>query len=861
MFAQSSSQGSYPPMQSFGHAQPHGIQGVDVNSPEVFKQNMQSIGQQIAQVQNLIQSILLGIQNAYHPGNTPTQAEADIATLKQLVQLLIEMLRQSGLATFQCTLLLKPKFPTNNNLWLLRRDRSMRYINDKTVCNKVLRYLLIGWTHSELIWGVRDCGCSSSVLKFYIRCNLHCFGGRLTDPGLVGRKFRVYNSKQDDEAPTSQIGIYLATLAAANTSTCSAITVFPNKLEGDKLIPLAESRSFDVTLVDANASMSTLAYVEIPGSATRLRSPGGAVRHELRPAYKEVIPLPSPSPPPSPTRDRDRSNSVVNPLSPTFSLLPQMLLSSVIPPGATTSTSNSTSSSAGGGSLKTNPARDKTSGDAPVLLSNKDPLSIPTTTNNFKRFVARVGPVFWVQDRIEEVLFWRRGWKVTGVWMVFYTLLCFYPRFIFVLPHIAGIAVILATYPYAASPHDSPPAQATEGSIPWQANLQAIQNLMGFVSDAHAEILPYTQHVVLPPLPAPSPTASRSPPSSPTPGSTFSFSPRPGSSSSTASNSNIQEVSTLRTSYAPHILTLLVLTFPPTLFVVSNPYFPIRLVCLVGGLAPFVATNPHMQLYAPYLFKNVLIPLIEHSWRKLVVWVSTYQLPPPVRHILKLFSSKTRPSPTSAASAKETFLGSLVTPPTTSPVTTLKVVLQRIVDNDHLPDECWNAEMKEVELWENERYLGTTRSASPTFSSMGDGIGFSDGLTIPSEADDVVGWSKTNLKPGERMAWTRGRDGWSPVGSASTSGNGNNGSVWGSGSSGTRNSVIGDGLKRISSRSSTIPGLGSDSQLEGEVSSNLTFSIAPGWSFVQTEDWRKDLGAGWAEDSGGGDEGLWMGVH
>ncbi|TFK64181.1 hypothetical protein BDN72DRAFT_280833 [Pluteus cervinus] len=43
-------------------------------------------------------------------------------------------------------------------------------------------------------------------------------------------------------------------------------------------------------------------------------------------------------------------------------------------------------------------------------------------------------------------------------------------------------------------------------------------------------------------------------------------------------------------------------------------------------------------------------------------------------------------------------------------------------------------------------------------------------------------------------------------------------------------------------RSSTIPGLGSDSELDGEVSSNLTFSLAPGWSFVQTEDWRKDFG-------------------
>ena len=30
-------------------------------------------------------------------------------------------------------------------------------------------------------------------------------------------------------------------------------------------------------------------------------------------------------------------------------------------------------------------------------------------------------------------------------------------------------------------------------------------------------------------------------------------------------------------------------------------------------------------------------------------------------------------------------------------------------------------------------------------------------------------------------------------------------------------------------------------------SSNLTFSLEPGWAFVETEDWRKDLEASWIE--------------
>jgi hypothetical protein len=31
------------------------------------------------------------------------------------------------------------------------------------------------------------------------------------------------------------------------------------------------------------------------------------------------------------------------------------------------------------------------------------------------------------------------------------------------------------------------------------------------------------------------------------------------------------------------------------------------------------------------------------------------------------------------------------------------------------------------------------------------------------------GWSKQNLRSGERRAWTRGRDGWSPVAGSNTS--------------------------------------------------------------------------------------------
>ena len=76
------------------------------------------------------------------------------------------------------------------------------------------------------------------------------------------------------------------------------------------------------------------------------------------------------------------------------------------------------------------------------LLSTRADLSIPITAVNFRRvcglflslhimyllasskFVSKSGAVFWLQDRIEEVIFWRKGWKVTVAWMMAYSFLC-----------------------------------------------------------------------------------------------------------------------------------------------------------------------------------------------------------------------------------------------------------------------------------------------------------------------------------------------------------------------------------------------------------------------------------------------------
>lgn len=97
------------------------------------------------------------------------------------------------------------------------------------------------------------------------------------------------------------------------------------------------------------------------------------------------------------------------------------------------------------------------------------------------------------------------------------------------------------------------------------------------------------------------------------------------------------------------------------------------------------------------------------------------------------------------------------------------MVIQRIIDDDRLTDAAWNSEMRDVELWENERLGG------------GEAHGSNDAL-LPATSNShssagaygppTVGWSKANLRGGgrERGGWTRGRDGWNGVGGGGSGG-------------------------------------------------------------------------------------------
>ncbi|KAH6893636.1 hypothetical protein BKA70DRAFT_833797 [Coprinopsis sp. MPI-PUGE-AT-0042] len=370
-------------------------------------------------------------------------------------------------------------------------------------------------------------------------------------------------------------------------------------------------------------------------------------------------------------------------------------------------------------------------------------------TNNFKRFVSKIGLYSGFKTVERRSLLWKRGWKVTSTWMALYAFLCYYPKFILMLPHAAAIAIILATYPYPksgepfAASASSSPGQDTRHNlrqkVPYlgRPTFKLSRTLWVVVSDAFEACEPYVHHVVLSPAHFnDTPTAATKPSSLSSPKPTQLVSP-----------------------YTPHVLTLLVCTFPILAFIVALPSFPIRETCLVAGLSPFVATHPRVQGLFPYI-----LPVIQRAAPLIVARARlAHGRLLELASMLKLVK-KREPSK-----------------PSNEPSKPAAMVIQRMIDNDRLTDKTWNSEIAEVDLWENERLDSLIQHD-------------------PHAITQTSPWSKSHLKPGERAAWTRGRDGWNGVGTS---------------------------------------GMASGIEASGEVS-NLTFSLAPGWSFVETEDWRKD---------------------
>ncbi|KAF8871427.1 hypothetical protein CPB84DRAFT_1855001 [Gymnopilus junonius] len=110
-------------------------QGADPNSPEVFKNNIRLVHQQVLELQAFARRVLQSIQNAYQTGNSPVHTEADIEALKQIIASVIERLRQSGVGALPVIPLppdpsLPPVVPTEKEL-LERTTSSLRFLYEK----------------------------------------------------------------------------------------------------------------------------------------------------------------------------------------------------------------------------------------------------------------------------------------------------------------------------------------------------------------------------------------------------------------------------------------------------------------------------------------------------------------------------------------------------------------------------------------------------------------------------------------------------------------------------------------------------------------------------------------------------------
>ena len=100
-----------------------------------------------------------------------------------------------------------------------------------------------------------------------------------------------------------------------------------------------------------------------------------------------------------------------------------LLLSSLLPPGLPKLPSSTTASSGPGLSPGAGAKDGKGLARPRELSTVREGLRLDVMSNNFRRFVTKVGPVFWLQDRVEEVLFWRKPtW--TWAWLMAWAAIC-----------------------------------------------------------------------------------------------------------------------------------------------------------------------------------------------------------------------------------------------------------------------------------------------------------------------------------------------------------------------------------------------------------------------------------------------------
>nr|CDI53806.1 conserved hypothetical protein [Melanopsichium pennsylvanicum 4] len=309
----------------------------------------------------------------------------------------------------------------------------------------------------------------------------------------------------------------------------------------------------------------------------------------------------------SPTSVKARNSLLSNSLYPSSSPKPtRRLSSSSSSVYSTCSTSEmSTSRSTGGLFQQTSMALQNfaiesilAASAAPPRLpvaQNKEPLSLPTTTKNFRGFVQKSGPMFWFQDGVEATLMWQdASW--TLMWMAIWAVISVYPWMLLLAPSMILSIILVMTH--KARYQDSMTHNIARKQVPKSPNSKSKStvDLYAHNNASPAEVLDYATS-----LPTATGEGIAQPPLTPNP-------PHEGTVKYYENLRDIQNMMRMIidgydllaptvpylnwSSYTRslHILQLSLLTTLLMFFVA--PYVPYRAVMLFAGEGVFIVNHP-----------------------------------------------------------------------------------------------------------------------------------------------------------------------------------------------------------------------------------------------------------------------------
>ncbi|KAJ9097589.1 hypothetical protein QFC21_004623 [Naganishia friedmannii] len=433
-----------------------------------------------------------------------------------------------------------------------------------------------------------------------------------------------------------------------------------------------------------------------------------------------------------------------------------------------------------------------------MLSSQREGLTLNNMTNNFRRFVSRAGFIFWLMDRVEEVMFWRKPvW--TWAWIICWGFISFYPRLLLCIPSAALILILLHQYEKAHPSLTNPASQLT--AVPASRSILSnpLAGTLGASLTANTD-------------PAVNPAARND-----AHGDHSTEGKAHGSTVDTDGNvipavsagvpesgvdyymnlQGIQNLMGLVSDVHDAVLPYLAMISPNLASTVPPP-----------TTFPLSATHILMLLLPP----TILLPLLPSSFIPYLL-LPLGIAPPVIFHPAFLYTAVwtqgfLRPSRLKAWRAKA----------------------ERWVLTDRLDDSIAQSEIREVRVWENERLDPNWRPENVKTASTADRDVIGAGGKVAEETTTLLvppesAWSSRFLKSAERRPWVRvlPRD--------------------------PTHSLWSEALPNLPASQSTSPTMTTTTTNDHHNQSSdgrVALSLIPGWSFVPREEWRVDLAANWS---------------